>query len=411
MRNIYTCIDLGSYEIKIVTLERIEDKYVVLSRIKERSKGIKKGIIVDEEEAFYSVQKAILKSEKEIGLKIKKVLCLLPGYSTIFKVEDATIDVEDGQVGKDDIMKILQEVVNGKVDSNNILVNIEPIVYKVDDRIVIDPLDEIGNTLSLKAVVSQTEKKVTDGYFSLFKKLNIEIVDIAFSIIGDYFEIKDEEKDKSTVAVIDIGHDKTELGIFNKGALIKTDVIPIGSKNVDKDIAYMYRLDRKKAHYLKENFACSNTRYSDACEVIDIQNKNDDTIRISQLEISEVVEARLIEILKQAKKQINILTNKEIRYIIVTGGISELVGFQYILDNIFGRCASIMSMNEIGIRDNSYSTVAGFIKYFDKKLESRGKLYTMYSMEEINKVTKIEKTTSESGLGGILNYFTGNKED
>ena len=61
---------------------------------------------------------------------------------------------------------------------------------------------------------------------------------------------------------------------------------------------------------------------------------SDRNISINQLEISEIVEARLREILKLSKKQINLLTNKEIRYIIVTGGITEIAGFQYLVENV-----------------------------------------------------------------------------
>ena len=83
------------------------------------------------------------------------------------------------------------------------------------------------------------------------------------------------------------------------------------SKNVavliDKDLSYVYNLKRSQARTLKENFAVSNTRYSDVNDTIELTNKNGDDITLNQLEVSEVVEARLVDLLRLAKKQINIL--------------------------------------------------------------------------------------------------------
>ena len=130
------------------------------------------------------------------------------------------------------------------------------------------------------------------------------------------------------------------------------------------------------------------------------------------LKISEVIEARIVEILKFAKKQISILTKREIRYIIVTGGISELAGFEYVLENVFGRCARVLNMNKMGVRSNSFSSCVGFIEYFDEKLEKLDKAYSMISESELDLIAKRgRKTSGEGTIGGIIGYFTGNKED
>ena len=73
------------------------------------------------------------------------------------------------------------------------------------------------------------------------------------------------------------------------------------------------------------------------------------------------------------------LTKREIRYIIVTGGISELAGFQYLVDNVLGNIARVSDIPVMGLRHNKYSSVYGIIKYFDDKLALRGKSYDMIS--------------------------------
>lgn len=133
-------------------------------------------------------------------------------------------------------------------------------------------------------------------------------------------------------------------------------------------------------------------------------------ITINQYEISEVVESRLEEMLKIAKKTINDLTKREIRYIIVVGGISELAGFQYIIENIFGRIASVHNITNLGIRNNKYSSCIGAIKYFDSKLMLRDDDYSMVNRKGTNEEGKERRSnlSNESIVSKVFDIFTGN---
>ena len=49
MKNIYTSIDIGSDTIKVVTCELYHNKLNLLAASSVKSKGIKKGLIIDAE--------------------------------------------------------------------------------------------------------------------------------------------------------------------------------------------------------------------------------------------------------------------------------------------------------------------------------------------------------------------------
>ena len=91
--------------------------------------------------------------------------------------------------------------------------------------------------------------------------------------------------------------------IFNKKIIIKNEIIKLGSKNIDNDIMYIYGVNEDQARYLKENFAVSSTRYADVNETIDIKLSDNEMITINQEDITKVVESRVEELLKLAKKQ------------------------------------------------------------------------------------------------------------
>ena len=100
----------------------------------------------------------------------------------------------------------------------------------------------------------------------------------------------------------------------------------------------------------------------------------------------------MVNILKLAKNELKNLTKREIRYIIVTGGVSELAGFQYIVEDVLGVKARVCDITTMGIRHNKYSSVYGIIKYFDSKLKLRGKSVNMISNEDVENLITIKQT-------------------
>ena len=414
MKKIYTGIDLGSFSIKIVVCEVVNNKFHVLAASNTRCKGIKNGLVTDMEEASIYLKKAKKEVEDMLGITIDQAVVTVPSIDKDFDIVEGKVNVEDENkmVSATDINNVFQDAVLGKVNETKELITITPIFFQVDDKEPVkDPKGMVGESLFVKAVITSIPKENFRNTVNLLKNCGITPVDVTYGIMGDYYEARNIDFDKSVSAIINIGYSKTEVSIFNKGIMIKDEMIDSGSKLIDKDLSYVYHLKRSQARVLKENFAVSNTRYSDVNDTIELTNKNGDDITLNQLEVSEVVEARLVDLLRLAKKQINILTNREISYIIITGGISELAGFEYVVENVFDRRCSILDINTMGIRSNMYSSSYGIVKYFHNKLDLRGLSYSMVSEKEANNLISTKgKTLNNSHdniISKVFSYFSG----
>lgn len=411
MKKIYTGIDLGSYSIKIVVCEVLNNKFHVLAASNTRCKGIKNGIVTDIEDAKPYLIKAKKDIEDMLGININQAVVTVSGQDKKFDMIEGTINIEreNNMILGDDVVNLFKEATLGKVDDDKELITITPISFQVDDKEPVkDPKGLTGNSLSMKAVITSIPKTNFKSVINLLKECEIEAVDVTYGALGDYYEARNTEFDSGISAIINIGYSKTEVSIFNKGIMIKNEIIDSGSKLIDKDLAYIYNIKKGQAKKLKENFAVSNTRYSDVNDTIELINKNGEQLTVNQLEVSEIVEARLVELLKLAKKQINILTNREISYIIITGGISELAGFEYVVENVFDRRSRTLNINTMGIRSNMYSSSYGIIKYFHNKLDLRGLSYSMISEKEIdNLITAKGKVSgNENILNTVFRYFS-----
>jgi len=415
MRKIYTGIDMGSDTVKIVVAEIKDNDFYVLASSSKKSKGIKKGLVVNKEEAIESLEEAINDIESQIGIRIDKAIISVPGHGRKLKIVSGNIKLkeENTEIKGTDINKVLEASIVGNIDDEDELVTVIPIVFNVDEKEnILDPKKEIGNSLGVKAVIGVVPKKYLYPYLTIFNECNIEIMDIVFGSIGDYYMSSNKENDKKLGAIINIGEETVNVSIFNKKIIIKNEIIKLGSKNIDNDISYIYGVDSKQARYLKENFAVCSTKYSDVNDAVDIQINDNEVVTINQEDITKVVESRVVEILKLAKKQINNLTNRKISYIIVTGGITELTGFNSVVENTLGINASTLSESIMGIRNNKFSSAAGIIKYFDKKMELRDKIYSMFDKNQINSMMDFDNGNmvplKEVSTSNVDDYFTSN---
>ncbi len=412
MSNIYTGIELGTNSIKVVVLEKYNDTYHTLASVSSESSGIKNGQVEDMKPAITSVKKALKQVNEMLGIKITKVVVAVPPTNCKMDIVVGSCDIIDyNEITGEDISNVLNDALKGQDFSENELITAMPISFKVDNEENIkDPKGMRGSCLETKVVISTIPKESLYRILEVLKLSGVEAVDVAFTSTGDYYSIKNPKMDVVVGAIINIGETSTNVSIFNKGIQIKNSLFPIGSKNVDRDISYIFKIKPSDSRKLKENFAVSMSSYADNNDVIDVKISNNEKTEITQVGVSKVVEARLREILKLAKNEIKNLTNREIRYIIITGGLSELAGFSYLVEDEFGAVARVCNISTMGIRHNKYSSALGVVKYFDDKLTLRGKSYNMLNNEDMNNLmsSQPKMLNSENIIGKVFGHFFDN---
>ena len=213
---------------------------------------------------------------------------------------------------------------------------------------------------------------------------------------------------KNTIsAVVNIGSEKTEVSLYNKGIIVKHSVINVGSKNIDHDIAYMYKLSMETAKDLKEKYALITRNSSSLNDAKEVKNKDLELVKINQYELSEVVLSRIDEMFNLINQELNILTSHKPNIIFVTGGITNMINFHQICREKLGNCAIIGSVNLIGLRNNKFSSAIGNIIYFVNKLKLKGKDYSMISSDEMDILSTPRKNSNDSMVGKVFSYFFG----
>ena len=407
MGDIYTGIDLGTDSIKIIVCEKLNDKYHVLAAESYPSSGIKDGFIVENKAAINSIKAAVRKVSDSLGIPIYKVIACIPPYDCRMDIVSGVTSIIDyNEITGLDVSNCMQDAIKKYNFENTELVTAMPIHFIIDDEETVnDPKGLKGNKLGVKVVLSTTPRDELYRILEVLKLSGLETIDICYSTFGDYYCFKEKKYDDQVGAIINIGEEVTNISIFNRGIQIKNGTIAAGSKNVDKDLTYVFKSKLTESRNMKERFAVAESQLADTSSTWNLVIDKNETKVVNQETVSKVVEARVRELLKLAKNEIKNLTNREIRYIIVTGGLSELEGFANLAEDVFGFVVKVKSIPIMGIRHNKYSSCYGVIRYFNDKLNLRGKDYNMFTNEEIEELLDSSKNTALDNLTSkILNH-------
>ena len=409
MKHIYTSLDIGSDTIKIAVCELFQNKLNVLAATACKSKGIKRGLITDFELASITIKQAFNEIEDMLGFKINKVIASVPSYLAEYSIIKSSIEIDCSKtISSKEVMKVLEKSISSKSLDGREMVTVLPIDFKINDSVAIkDPVGLNGSKLSTRAVLVTVPKKNVYSVVGLLEKIGIEVVDISINNIGDLYSFKNNNFEDKISAIINVGAETTSISIFNRSVIVKSAILNVGAKNIDQDISYTYKIDLETANKLKHKYVVADKMHASSNETVDCKNKNGEVIKINQYEISEVVESRVKEILNLAKNELNSLTSKRIDYIIITGGMSNMAGFEYAAYDIFGKNINIGSMKMIGVRNNKYSSVIGNIVYFISKLKLKGQNYTMIDDGDYSAMASADSTRNapDSTLGKIFGYF------
>lgn len=415
MRKIYTGIDIGSDTIKFVVAEFINNKLHVLSSNCVKSKGVRKGLIFDSNLATNAIKDGIKEINEELGITINKVIINVASNGVKFMFVTGSISVRDenGIITTDDVNRVIKESVYAKLSDDYELMTVVPLEFMVDDKKIVEkPVGTIGRKLQIKGIMISAPKKNLYSILNVVEQAGLEVVDITLSSLADYNEVRNDSIDKKVGAIINLGHETTTVSIINKSILMNTDIIQLGGLNVEKDLSYVFGVSIFEGRNLKEKFASSHKRFCQLNEVYELKNNAHETLKLNQLEVSEVVMSRMQEIMEYAKKKILELTKQEINYIILTGGLTEIKSFKNLAFEIFGKGVIIYTENTLGVRDNKYTTAVGMLKYFDKKMNERGNDYSMVDVEdEESLVTPDVKQKNNTIINKILDNFITSKEE
>ena len=303
-------LDVGSCFIRTVVVKVRADKTKpqILGIGQVPSFGLRRGVVVDVEEATKNISQAIQEAERSSGVSIERVVVSIGGNHITPRISKGVIAVSraDSEVSKEDVERALDAASNIPILANRDILHVIPRNYLVDDQNGIkDPVGMNGVRLELDALVIEGSSPFIKNLTKCISDAGLEVEDMVLAPLAASYAALSKRQKELGVMVLDLGGGTAGLTVFEEGYIIHSCVLPVGSSHITNDIAIGLRSDIDLAEKVKLEYGSALLSDINKKDMVDLAKLGSiDGGLVSRAQIVEMVEARLSEILELANKEL-----------------------------------------------------------------------------------------------------------
>jgi len=371
-------LDIGTSEIKVIIGEVLKDSLNIIGVGTAKSQGMRKGAIVDIDQTVHSIKNAVEQAEHMVDMGIDRVIVAVNGNHIDLHSCHGVVAVqsEDREIDDEDVTRVIEGAQVISIPPEREIIDCLPKQFIVDglDEIT-DPRGMIGVRLEMEGTIITCSKTVLHNVLKCVERAGLNITDICLQPIaaGSIALSKDERM--LGVALIDIGGGCTTVSIFQNDHLVATSVIPLGGDNITKDLSIGLRTTTEEAENIKINHghAYFDSAMEDETFEATIIGSNQKEV-YNQLQISDMIEARLEEIFDLSEKEIRRMGFHDLRGgYVLTGGTMKMPGVLELAQDVFHANARIAIPDYIGVREPQFTVGVGTIQFAYQNAKIQGK--------------------------------------
>jgi len=248
-------IDIGSSKVAALIGRIDEDIINILGVSEVPSKGVRKGQIVNIEEASGSINASLDSAERMAGHSIDQVFVSVSGVNIESQNSKGVVAVSqpDGEISEYDVERVLEAAGAVSLPSTREIIHVIPKTFTVDGEGGIkDPVGMSGVRLEVDThIITANTAGVKNIERILSSEAGVNVQSLVFAGLASSLAVLSDTEKELGVVLADIGSGVTNISIYADGALSYTSVIPIGARHITNDLAIGLRISLESAEKIK----------------------------------------------------------------------------------------------------------------------------------------------------------------
>ena len=248
-------MDIGSSKVATVIGQLHEDSVNILGVSESASKGIRKGQIVDIEEAASSINTSLDAAERMAGYSVDSVFVSMSGVHVMSQNSKGivAISASNQEISRSDLDRVLEAAGAISTPSSTVILHVLPKTFTVDGETGIrDPIGMTGVRLEVDThIITSNTVSVKNIQKVLEQDAGVNVASVVFSGLASSLAVLTGTEKELGVIMVDIGAGITNICIYVDGALSYSSVIPIGARHITNDLAIGLRISLESAEKIK----------------------------------------------------------------------------------------------------------------------------------------------------------------
>lgn len=402
--NLITAIDLGSS--RCLTLMATRDNQTSEMRIvgvgSVPSRGVRRGTIINLEEASRTVEESVAMAEKLCGINAQSAYVNVSGQHINSLNSNGIVVVADpsNEISEADVDRAIDAARAISLPADREVLNLTPRFYTVDSQEGIrDPLRMIGMRLETDIHLITCSSSALRNLEKTLNDVGLDKDDFVFSGFAASEVVLSEAEKEAGVICIDLGADTTSYCCFVDGAILFSGVIPVGTRYVTQDINAYTHVGLENAEKIKltlgdDDEGTEPQRPDESREEYRRRLKQADVLNLTDydpnIKPSLVSKANLIRtVIFPRLKEIFTLISQELKKqkindklgagAVIVGGGAKTVGLIEVATRVLGTQVRIGVPNGTQgvvrhLNDPAYATAIGLLTFGFKNEDNQSSL-------------------------------------
>src|SRR5690625_5145690 len=376
--DVLVSLDIGTADIKVVIGEVLNDSLNIIGVGTAKSNGMKKGAIVDIDQTVQSIRTAVEQAERMVGMKIERVVVGINGNHIQLQPCHGVVAVQSDnrEISDEDITRVIDGAQVVSIPPEREIIDVIPKQFIVDGLDEInDPRGMIGVRLEMEGTIITCSKTVLHNILKCVEGANLQITDICLQPLAAGTIALSKDEKSLGIALIDIGGGCSTVSVFENDHLSATSVVALGGDNITKDISIGLRTSTEEAEEIKINHGHAFYDHAVEDETFEatIIGSNQKEL-YNQLQISDMIKARLEEIFMLAHRELSRMGFNDLRGgYVLTGGSMKMQGVLELAEHVFRANARVAIPDYIGVREPHFTVGVGTLQFAYRNAKIQGK--------------------------------------
>ena len=246
-------IDIGTS--KIVTLiAKVDDVINVLGVSEVKAQGIRKGQIVDIEDAVLAINQSLEGAERMAGYNASRVIVSVGGSHIESSNSKGVVAVSapEKEITENDMARVIDAAKAISLPSSREILHVLPRNYTVDGQEGIkDPIGMTGIRLEVDTHIITASSTTIRNLQKAISEVGVDPESFVFSGYASSLAVVSDTEKELGVVLVDIGAGTIDVSVYVEGSIAYSSVLPIGARHITNDLAIGLRISLESAEKIK----------------------------------------------------------------------------------------------------------------------------------------------------------------